>query len=105
MGFVQVSSTIERKSVSRIIILASGSLLVLLCLSEQTSLTARASSGCATSGCEQVQQTAHLFDYLVGDGEHGSRDIDPERLGCLEVDHELEFCRLLYERYVILLTG
>jgi hypothetical protein len=40
-------------------------------------------------------KTASLFDYLVGEGHQVVREFHPERLGCLEVDHELELGRLL----------
>src|SRR5262245_66674656 len=35
------------------------------------------------------------FDHLVGAGEQGGWDLDPERLGGLQVDHELELGGLL----------
>ena len=35
-----------------------------------------------------------LFDHLVGDGEQCRRNFEPERLGGLEIEHELEFGRL-----------
>jgi hypothetical protein len=37
------------------------------------------------------QQTASLFDHLVGDGEHPWRHLDAERSRRLKVDDELEF--------------
>jgi hypothetical protein len=46
------------------------------------------------SGCEQSQQTSSLFDHLVGGGEHRLRHGQAERLGGLEVDHQLEARRL-----------
>src|ERR1017187_6596544 len=42
------------------------------------------------------QQTASLFDHLVGNGEHARGNGEAERFRGLEVDHELEFCRLNY---------
>ena len=33
---------------------------------------------------------ARLFDYLVGKGEHARGNSDAERLGGLEIDHQLE---------------
>ena len=35
------------------------------------------------------------FDNLVGAGEDRWRDREPERLGGLEIDHQLECSRLL----------
>src|SRR3974390_2454366 len=46
------------------------------------------------SGCEQSQQTSSLFDHLVGGGEQRWRHGQAERLGGLEVDHQLETRRL-----------
>ena len=37
---------------------------------------------------------AHLFDHLVGEGEHPWRNIEAQRLGGLKVDHQLELGRL-----------
>ena len=34
-----------------------------------------------------LQQTAPLFDHLVGEREELCRHIEPERFGCLEIDH------------------
>jgi hypothetical protein len=49
--------------------------------------------------CQQqthaVQQTVPLFDHPVGAGEEGFGDGQPERLGGLEIDHQLELARLL----------
>jgi hypothetical protein len=36
-----------------------------------------------------------LFDDLVSAGEQGRRHVDAQLLRCLEVDHQLEFGRLL----------
>src|SRR5262249_46275547 len=45
-----------------------------------------------------VQQRTQLFDHLVGAGENGGRDVEAERPGGLEIDHQLEFHRLLHRQ-------
>ncbi len=40
------------------------------------------------------QQTASLFDYFVGEREHGRRYFEAERLGGLKVDDKLEHGRM-----------
>jgi hypothetical protein len=47
--------------------------------------------GQAKRGREQLQQTARLFDDLVGADEQRRRHVEAERLGGLQVDHQLEF--------------
>src|SRR5260370_14024917 len=42
-----------------------------------------------------VQQNCSLFDHLVGNGAQLVRDGEAERLGLVEVDHQLELNRLL----------
>jgi hypothetical protein len=44
----------------------------------------------AITGCEQSQQTAQLFDHLVGRNLQRERNRQAERLGSLEVYDELE---------------
>jgi hypothetical protein len=41
------------------------------------------------------QQISMLFDHLVGGGEQRLRHGDPESLGALEIDNEVEFNWLL----------
>src|ERR1035437_382372 len=43
-----------------------------------------------------VQQTASLFNHLVGAGEKRVRYSKAKRFRGLEVDDQIEFCRLLY---------
>lgn len=42
------------------------------------------------------QQSLCLFDDLVGTGDEYRRDVQPDRLGCLEVEHQIEARRLLH---------
>jgi hypothetical protein len=52
----------------------------------------------ARSGHKQTpapQQTALLFDYLVGAAEQRERHGEPERLGGPQVDDQLDFRELL----------
>ena len=39
-----------------------------------------------------------LFDHLVGASKQCWGYDDPQRFGCLEVDHQLELCWLLYRQ-------
>ena len=39
------------------------------------------------------------FDYLIGPGEEHRRHVDAERLGGLEIDHQLELGRLLNRQF------
>ena len=42
-----------------------------------------------------LQQTASLFDHLVGSREHRGRHGKAERLGSLEIDHKVKLGGLL----------
>ena len=50
----------------------------------------------ATSGCEQVQQTAQLFDHLVNAPKQHDGKGETERLRGVEVDDRLDLSGLLY---------
>ena len=52
----------------------------------------------STRGLKQCNRTEWLFDHLVGTGEQRWRHGYAEGLGCLEVDDQLELCRLFYRQ-------
>lgn len=39
-----------------------------------------------------------LFDHLVGEGKHGGRDVEPNRLGGFEIEDQFKLGRQLYGR-------
>jgi hypothetical protein len=57
--------------------------------------TFRRSPGAPVHSIHAPKQTASLFDHLVGKREQLIRNLKAERLGGLEVDHQLEFGGLL----------
>src|ERR1035441_5125029 len=50
------------------------------------------------------QQTASLFDHLVGAADYRQWDIQPERLGGLQIDDQFDFGNLLDRQVGGLLT-
>ena len=50
----------------------------------------------AKTGHEQLQQGNFLLDHLVGKSEQSRRDVEPERLGRFQIEHELELGGLDY---------
>ena len=42
-----------------------------------------------------LQQTAALFDHLIGELLEMQRHVEAQRFGCLQVDHELELGGLI----------
>src|SRR5215831_13197068 len=64
------------------------------CLLYPQSGSVRCISPCllwANSGLMHRSKQRPLFDHLVGTGEQRRRNCKAQRLGCLEVDDELEF--------------
>ena len=57
-----------------------------------------ASENLHKSGCEQSQQGSSLFDHLVGALLQQPRHVDAQRLGGLEIDHQLELDRELHRK-------
>ena len=55
----------------------------------------------AKTGCEQSQQTASLFDHLVGAGEQRRRYLEAKGVRGLDVDDKLELGGCLHGK----LTG
>ena len=52
----------------------------------------------------QCSNEHRLFDHLVGAGEQTGGQIEPERLGGLQVDDQLQPCGLLYGKVARLFT-
>ena len=50
------------------------------------------------------QQTAVLFDHLVGAGEHGRQNFEAKRLRGFQVDYQLVFRRRLHRQVAWLLA-
>ena len=44
-------------------------------------------------------EVAGLFNHLVGDSKHSRRNCQAECLGGLEIDDEIELCRLLHREF------
>src|SRR5262249_33850735 len=59
---------------------------------------------CAMSRPEQLQQNSSLLDHLVGASEQHRGHVETERLGRLQIDHQLLFGRLLHRKVCRLLT-
>ena len=62
--------------------------------SAENRLRARRERRCSSYATEQRDELAASFDHLVGEQLHLIGDGETERLSGLEIEHEVELCRL-----------
>src|SRR4029077_16203248 len=68
------------------------------CIATFHSITSSARASSVSLGCSRplFADVFHSFDPLVGEREQLLGSLQAERLGCFQIDHQLEFGRRLH---------